>query len=787
MIPKTLLRIAIQATIVGAAASVSANQGVAVQNSGQTMIVWADDDGTVHVANAQNGQGVGTFSAWEPVAGIDTNDASTGAISPPAALAHHDASDSWDAMWQAQGDKLYYFNPSLNPALQQVKVNGTAVAACSAPTFTVAPSGTVYAAVAGCAGTWRTGPSGLRLFIPKYPLEIYALSNGTWSSMPAPSVLLAQGTAPAIFARTGGADAGEIDVAYQSTKQSLDYLFCPAGQNPAVASSWSAATSIAPTITSQPAIYVSPQNEADVIAQLPNNVLGIWYATPGSAWSQIPMPPGSATGAPSIGGGLYAADPVNAPQSRAQITMIASPENLEGLVLVGVGELVSSGGSFSFQMEGIPSSPVVLGIGVGGITPGTKNLAGQIDPWESNVTVMAIDPDDSQLGIGAIEKGAPTDVQNWTAGNAVFKNPYCAYPVTFQKSGSGARSGAVTVVPLYWGYNPSANEPNWPDFYNTLLGSSYFRWITEEYGLTTDVHAVAPMAYQANDPSVYSNSGTNCAASDEKCIVEANFRNAAVQEDLPMPGGYDNDLYIIHAKDTANWGCDSGFNSHFTWTDSANITHDLYYAVVTDGACNPDLVEGTVSHELLESLTDPGVSGGWSNGFTANDCSQIADLCQSEGFHIYSNATGINWGMDRMWSNAANSCLTTSGSYQIQVLSKCMDVPDWNTAPGTPVNIWDCNGGSNQQFNLNSDGTITPSFALDMCLELANGQTADGTGLQISPCNGATYQRWTRYGDGTIHGLDGKCLDNPDWQTANGTQFDYWDCNGGSNQSTWLQ
>src|SRR5262249_2255835 len=207
-----------------------------------------------------------------------------------------------------------------------------------------------------------------------------------------------------------------------------------------------------------------------------------------------------------------------------------------------------------------------------------------------------------------------------------------------------------------------------------------------------------------------------------------------------------------------------------------------------DGASDPEFVESSVSHELLESLTDPGATGGWSAAFTANDCGQIADLCQSEGFHIQSMATGTNWRMDRMWSNAANSCqTTTSVPVALKVLDKGVEVPNWTSANGTPVDISDCTGDTNQQWFLNSNGTISPAFALNKCVDLPNGNTTNGTTLGIWDCNGGTNQRWTRYADGTIRGVGGKCIDNPDWQTANGTQFDYWGCNGGRNQTFHLK
>jgi hypothetical protein len=118
----------------------------------------------------------------------------------------------------------------------------------------------------------------------------------------------------------------------------------------------------------------------------------------------------------------------------------------------------------------------------------------------------------------------------------------------------------------------------------------------------------------------------------------------------------------------------------------------------------------------------------------------------------------------------------------LEVLGKCLEVPDWNVTNGTGIDIWDCNGGSNQDWILALDGTIRPAFNTSKCLDLPDWNTADGTTIDIWDCNGGTNQRWTLESNGSLTGYGNKCVDNPDYETNNGTVFDYWDCNGGTNQ-----
>ena len=56
---------------------------------------------------------------------------------------------------------------------------------------------------------------------------------------------------------------------------------------------------------------------------------------------------------------------------------------------------------------------------------------------------------------------------------------------------------------------------------------------------------------------------------------------------------------------------------------------------------------------------------------------------------------------------------------------------------------WDCNGGTNQQFTLQSAGS--------------------------------GYVR-------VVERRSGRCLDVPGWSTTNGTVLNLWDCTGGNNQ-----
>jgi Ricin-type beta-trefoil lectin domain len=120
---------------------------------------------------------------------------------------------------------------------------------------------------------------------------------------------------------------------------------------------------------------------------------------------------------------------------------------------------------------------------------------------------------------------------------------------------------------------------------------------------------------------------------------------------------------------------------------------------------------------------------------------------------------------------------------EFKVLNKCMDVPSWNVTNGTKIDLWTCNGGTNQQWIWQNDGTIRPVFNTNKCLDLPSWQTSDGTQIEIWDCNGGSNQQWSLQKDNTLQGFGGKRVEVPGFQTADGTILDYWDWNGGGNQT----
>ena len=112
-------------------------------------------------------------------------------------------------------------------------------------------------------------------------------------------------------------------------------------------------------------------------------------------------------------------------------------------------------------------------------------------------------------------------------------------------------------------------------------------------------------------------------------------------------------------------------------------------------------------------------------------------------------------------------------------------MPKVATANGTLLEIWDCNGGSNQQWTYLSNGEL--QVYGNKCLEVPGSVKTAGTAGEIWTCNGGSNQQWNLNADGTVVGRgSGLCLDVTSAGTANGTAVEIWTCNGGSNQQ-WIR
>ena len=208
----------------------------------------------------------------------------------------------------------------------------------------------------------------------------------------------------------------------------------------------------------------------------------------------------------------------------------------------------------------------------------------------------------------------------------------------------------------------------------------------------------------------------------------------------------------------------------------------------------------------LDVLTKP-LTGGDVSVVLFNSTGAAATISTTAG--AVSAPAATSYRLTNLWSNAVT---TTTGSIAAQVpahgvvmlrvspgsgssvgvaralvsaaSNRCLDIYDNRTAPATPIEIWDCNGGGNQSWTPTAAGELRGS---GNCLDVSGGGTTNGTPVILWPCSGAANQQWQLRGDGSIVATQsGLCLDvtggDNEAARANGTLVELWACNDGANQ-----
>jgi hypothetical protein len=128
----------------------------------------------------------------------------------------------------------------------------------------------------------------------------------------------------------------------------------------------------------------------------------------------------------------------------------------------------------------------------------------------------------------------------------------------------------------------------------------------------------------------------------------------------------------------------------------------------------------------------------------------------------------------------ATSALAASSGPIVGFGGKCVDVAGANSADGTAVQLWTCNGTGAQQWTVgNPDSSIQ---ALGKCLDVSAAGTANGTVVQLYTCNGTNAQKWTPSNGELVNTGSGKCLDATGPSSADGTRLQIWSCAGTANQ-----
>ncbi|HET6532673.1 MAG TPA: PQQ-dependent sugar dehydrogenase [Actinoplanes sp.] len=181
---------------------------------------------------------------------------------------------------------------------------------------------------------------------------------------------------------------------------------------------------------------------------------------------------------------------------------------------------------------------------------------------------------------------------------------------------------------------------------------------------------------------------------------------------------------------------------------------------------------GSATGTVLGSATVP-VTGAWDSFVTVTGTVSGAPAATTTLYLTFAGTgTAALYDVDAFTLNGAGPIRGLAG--------KCLDVAGGNTADGTKIQLYTCNGTVAQQWTVTPNG---PVKALGKCLDVAGGATASGTKAQLWTCNGTGAQVWSAHADGTLRNpQSGRCLDVSQNNPADGQQIHIWDCTAAANQ-----
>ncbi|MGD9212195.1 MAG: ricin-type beta-trefoil lectin domain protein [Desulfobacteraceae bacterium] len=105
---------------------------------------------------------------------------------------------------------------------------------------------------------------------------------------------------------------------------------------------------------------------------------------------------------------------------------------------------------------------------------------------------------------------------------------------------------------------------------------------------------------------------------------------------------------------------------------------------------------------------------------------------------------------------------------------------------GAIINLWKENYHISQQWDFNTNRTISSRTNDDFCLNIHNNSIVNGAVVNLWSCNGHDSQKWRRVGN-LIKPLNSPdyCLNLHNYDNSNGATINLWQCNGHASQD-WL-
>ena len=111
--------------------------------------------------------------------------------------------------------------------------------------------------------------------------------------------------------------------------------------------------------------------------------------------------------------------------------------------------------------------------------------------------------------------------------------------------------------------------------------------------------------------------------------------------------------------------------------------------------------------------------------------------------------------------------------------TKCIDDLHGSRVNDTKIVMWDCNDSIEQNWTIETDGTIQTN---GKCMDVYRDEKMNKAPVELWTCTRGANQQWEAHNGTLVNPVSGKCLDDPRFNTTDGTQLQIYTCNGGRNQ-----
>ncbi|MGI5176645.1 ricin-type beta-trefoil lectin domain protein [Dactylosporangium sp. CA-152071] len=246
------------------------------------------------------------------------------------------------------------------------------------------------------------------------------------------------------------------------------------------------------------------------------------------------------------------------------------------------------------------------------------------------------------------------------------------------------------------------------------------------------------------------------------------------------PGGPCNETTGIGSGERACGGCNGGYHTYAVEQDRSTSPEQIRWYL--DGnnffTINANQVDATTwnnaTHHGFFIILNVAIGGGFPAAFGGGPYASTVSGAPMMVDYVAAYTAGGGGG-------GGTTPPPTSGKAVKGPGGLCLDVRSSNSANGTPVQLWGCNGTGAQQWTYVEAGSTLRAFG--KCLDIPGGSTANGAKLQIWDCNSTGAQVFIHRADNTYYNpASNKCLDDPNGSTTQGIQMQIWDCNGSGAQ-----